>query len=124
MAATQRILDFIATRRPDGPCMILVGLLGMNATTAFPIMMGSCAFLMPVSGLRFIARGQSKYARRIATENVVFAPFGEERQIPDRRWQIEIPMGIIGGIHQLRFRIDHAEGIFQRAHILNFHRLR
>lgn len=40
-----------------GPCMILVGLLGMNATTAFPIMMGSCAFLMPVSGLRFIARG-------------------------------------------------------------------
>src|SRR5690242_17000713 len=36
------------------PCMILVSLLGMNPTTAFPIMMGSCAFLMPVGSLRFI----------------------------------------------------------------------
>jgi uncharacterized membrane protein YfcA len=36
------------------PCMILVGLLGMNQKAAFPIMMGSCAFLMPVGSLRFI----------------------------------------------------------------------
>jgi uncharacterized membrane protein YfcA len=36
------------------PCMVLVNLLGMNQTTAFPIMMGSCAFLMPVGSLRFI----------------------------------------------------------------------
>lgn len=36
------------------PCMILVSLLGMNPETAFPIMMGSCAFLMPVASLRFI----------------------------------------------------------------------
>jgi hypothetical protein len=36
------------------PCMILVSLLGMNERTAFPIMMGSCAFLMPVGSLRFI----------------------------------------------------------------------
>jgi uncharacterized membrane protein YfcA len=36
------------------PCMILVSLLGMNATAAFPIMMGSCAFLMPVSSMRFV----------------------------------------------------------------------
>jgi len=36
------------------PCMILVSLLGMNPTTAFPIMMGSCAFLMPVASARFI----------------------------------------------------------------------
>ena len=36
------------------PCMILVGLLGMSERTAFPIMMGSCAFLMPVGSLRFI----------------------------------------------------------------------
>jgi len=34
--------------------MILVSLLGMNPTTAFPIMMGSCAFLMPVASARFI----------------------------------------------------------------------
>jgi len=37
-----------------GPCMILVSLLGMNPTAAFPIMMGSCAFLMPVAVVRFV----------------------------------------------------------------------
>src|SRR3954470_18098880 len=37
-----------------GPCMILVYLLGMTPTAAFPIMMGSCAFLMPVSTVRFV----------------------------------------------------------------------
>jgi uncharacterized membrane protein YfcA len=37
------------------PCMILVSLLGMNPAAAFPIMMGSCAFLMPVSSVRFVA---------------------------------------------------------------------
>jgi len=36
------------------PCLILVALLGLNPIAAFPIMMGSCAFLMPVAGLRFI----------------------------------------------------------------------
>jgi uncharacterized membrane protein YfcA len=36
------------------PCMILVCLLGLNPTTAFPIMMGSCAFLMPVASMRFV----------------------------------------------------------------------
>ena len=36
------------------PCMVLVSLLGMSERTAFPIMMGSCAFLMPVGSLRFI----------------------------------------------------------------------
>ena len=34
--------------------MILVSMLGMNPVAAFPIMMGSCAFLMPVASLRFI----------------------------------------------------------------------
>ena len=36
------------------PCMILVYLLGMNPAAAFPIMMGSCAFLMPISSVRFV----------------------------------------------------------------------
>jgi uncharacterized membrane protein YfcA len=36
------------------PCMILVSLLGMSERTAFPIMMGSCAFLMPIGSLRFV----------------------------------------------------------------------
>jgi uncharacterized membrane protein YfcA len=38
------------------PCMILVAVLGMNPRAAFPIMMGSCAFLMPIGSLRFIAK--------------------------------------------------------------------
>jgi uncharacterized membrane protein YfcA len=46
------------------PCMILVSLLGMNATAAFPIMMGSCAFLMPIAGLRFVR--ERAYAPRVA----------------------------------------------------------
>ena len=37
------------------PCLILVSMLGMNPKAAFPIMMGSCAFLMPPAGLRFVA---------------------------------------------------------------------
>jgi len=38
------------------PIMIMVSLLGMNPKAAFPIMMGSCAFLMPAAGTRFIRR--------------------------------------------------------------------
>ncbi len=36
------------------PAMIMVSLLGMSPLAAFPIMMGSCAFLMPICGLRFV----------------------------------------------------------------------
>ncbi|HTL06524.1 MAG TPA: sulfite exporter TauE/SafE family protein [Gemmatimonadales bacterium] len=39
------------------PCLIMISLLGMNPTAAFPIMMGSCAFLMPVASLRFLKAG-------------------------------------------------------------------
>jgi len=35
------------------PCLILISVLGMNPTAAFPIMMGSCAFLMPIGAMRF-----------------------------------------------------------------------
>ena len=47
-----------------GPCLILVSLLGMDPRAAFPIMMGSCAFLMPTGGLRFIREGN--YSARAA----------------------------------------------------------
>ena len=40
------------------PCMILVALLGMNDKAAFPIMMGSCAFLMPAASVRFVRSGR------------------------------------------------------------------
>lgn len=36
------------------PSLILLSLLGLNPAAAFPIMMGSCAFLMPISSLRFV----------------------------------------------------------------------
>jgi uncharacterized membrane protein YfcA len=45
------------------PCMILVSLLGMDPKAAFPIMMGSCAFLMPVAGARFVQAGS--YSPRV-----------------------------------------------------------
>jgi len=35
------------------PCMGMVYLLGMTPLAAFPIMMGSCAVLMPVASIRF-----------------------------------------------------------------------
>ena len=44
------------------PCMALVSMLGMSPNAAFPIMMGSCAMLMPISGLTFIREGA--YNRR------------------------------------------------------------
>ena len=46
------------------PCMAMISILGMNPTTAFPVMMGSCAFLMPVASLRFLKAG--KYDRPAA----------------------------------------------------------
>ena len=56
------------------PCMILVSLLGMSERTAFPIMMNSCAFLMPIGSLRFI-REQS-YSLRAALGLAIGGIFG------------------------------------------------
>ena len=44
------------------PCLIMISLLGMNPTAAFPIMMGSCAFLMPIASERFVKK--QSYALR------------------------------------------------------------
>jgi uncharacterized membrane protein YfcA len=46
------------------PCLILVSLLGMNPLAAFPIMMGACAFLMPIGGVRFMQ--VNRYSLRAA----------------------------------------------------------
>jgi uncharacterized membrane protein YfcA len=40
------------------PCMIMISLFGMNPAAAFPIMMGSCAFLMPTAGIQFIKKAK------------------------------------------------------------------
>lgn len=43
------------------PCMAMCGAFGLNIQAAFPIMMGSCAFLMPSCGIKFVKTG--KYDR-------------------------------------------------------------
>ncbi|MEF9916676.1 MAG: permease [Lachnospiraceae bacterium] len=56
------------------PCMALVSALGMNVSTAFPIMMGSCAFLMNAACFKFIKEG--KYDRKAALCLAVFGCVG------------------------------------------------
>ena len=56
------------------PCMALVYFLGMSAKVAFPIMMGSCAVLMPVASIRFIKEGE--YPRKATLGIVVCGVFG------------------------------------------------
>lgn len=46
------------------PCMALVFALGLSPQVAFPIMMGSCAFLMPPASVKFIKSGA--YNRKAA----------------------------------------------------------
>ncbi|MBN2574084.1 MAG: sulfite exporter TauE/SafE family protein [Deltaproteobacteria bacterium] len=46
------------------PSLILLGFLGMDLKSIFPVMTSSCAFIMPTSSIRFIARGS--YACRAA----------------------------------------------------------
>ena len=52
-----------------GPCLLLVSVLGMNPAAGFPIMMGSCAFLMPFASDRFIRLG--KVDPRAVMANIV-----------------------------------------------------
>lgn len=46
------------------PCMALVYILGMSPAVAFPVMMGSCAFLMPVASIKFVKEGA--YNRKVS----------------------------------------------------------
>ncbi|MGL6107741.1 TSUP family transporter [Romboutsia sp.] len=46
------------------PCMAMVALLGMNPMAAFPIMMGSCAFVGPIASTKFVKEGA--YEREIS----------------------------------------------------------
>ena len=56
------------------PCMALCAALGMNIGTAFPIMMGSCAFLMNAACFKFIKEG--KYDRKAALCLALFGCVG------------------------------------------------
>lgn len=52
------------------PCMALVFALGMSPKIAFPIMMGSCAFLMPAASVKFVKEGA--YDRKAAMAITIF----------------------------------------------------
>jgi len=56
------------------PCMALVFALGLSPKIAFPIMMGSCAFLMPVASAKFIKEGA--YDRKASMAITVFGTVG------------------------------------------------
>jgi len=54
------------------PCLIMISLLGMNPTAAFPIMMGACAFLMPTGSIQFVR--ENKYDLRTAVSFMIGGP--------------------------------------------------
>lgn len=63
------------------PCMAMVYFLGMSPTVAFPIMMGSCAMLMPIASTKFIK--EQAYSKKASlaitvggTVGVFIAAFG------------------------------------------------
>lgn len=56
------------------PCMALVFALGMSPKVAFPIMMGSCAFLMPVASAKFVKEGA--YDRKASMAITLFGSVG------------------------------------------------
>jgi uncharacterized membrane protein YfcA len=56
------------------PCMVLVSVLGMNPRASFPIMMGACAFLMPVASAQFVRL--RKFSLRTAVGMAIGGIFG------------------------------------------------
>ena len=56
------------------PCMALICLLGMNPIIAFPIMMGSSAYLMPVASIKFVKEGA--YNRKASLAIAAFGAIG------------------------------------------------
>ncbi|MBK5242528.1 sulfite exporter TauE/SafE family protein [Clostridium sp.] len=56
------------------PCMALVFGLGLSPEIAFPIMFGSCAFLMPAAGTKFIKAGA--YDRKASMAFTIFGIMG------------------------------------------------
>src|SRR5262249_20275702 len=85
---------------------------------------GEIAEPLQVLFLLVVARRQLEQARRRAAENIVLGLLRQERQVPDRRRQVEIPMRIVRRIEELRLGIHHAERALHRVVVLNLHRLR
>lgn len=56
------------------PCMALVYALGLSPKIAFPIMMGSCAFLMPSASIKFIK--EKTYDKKASMSVTIFGVLG------------------------------------------------
>jgi uncharacterized membrane protein YfcA len=97
------------------PCLILVSLLGMNPRAAFPIMMGSCAFLMPAASVRFLRAGS--YAPRTAvimtlagTPAVLIAAYiVRELSLTAVRWLVVVVV-IYAAVMMLRSAFNEKKG--------------
>lgn len=56
------------------PCMALVYALGLSPKIAFPIMMGSCAFLMPSASIKFVK--EKSYDTKASMAVTIFGVIG------------------------------------------------
>ncbi len=81
------------------PCLILISFLGMDPKAAYPVMMGACAFLMPVASARFLRR--ENYRPRPAVgltlggvPGVLIAAFVvKEMSLTAVRWLVVVVVG-------------------------------
>jgi uncharacterized membrane protein YfcA len=86
------------------PCMILVSLLGMDPHAAFPIMMGSCAFLMPPAGIQFIRKGSYSLNTALVMSVagipavLLAAPLVEKMSVDAVRWLVVVVVLITAGM--------------------------
>ena len=87
------------------PCFIMVCLLGMNPLAAFPIMMGSCAFLMPVGAVRFIRAGRYSVRAALALTlggipGVLLAAYAVVNWLPIKavRWLVVVVVLVAAGL--------------------------
>jgi uncharacterized membrane protein YfcA len=89
------------------PCMILVSMLGMNPRASFPIMMGACAFLMPVASMNFIRA--RRYSLKLTVGLAIGGVFGsalalmvvKEMNLNSVRWLVTVVV-IYTGVSLLR----------------------
>jgi len=95
-----------------GPCMLLIALLGMSPRTAFPIMMGSCAFLMPIAGTRFLKENAAdlriSFALALSALPGVWLAykFFSNLDVAKLRWLVAFVV-LIAGIMLIRAALQH-----------------
>ena len=95
------------------PCMALVYALGMSAKVAFPIMMASCAFLMPAAGIKFVKEGAYDIKASIAITFAgsvsvwIAAKWVESMDLKTLKWVVVFVI-IYAGISILRSAIKKA----------------